>query len=120
MSFLKSDPPVFTSTERDRLIAAGARNFLFAEWSYNNKRYRLKADPSVFVDLTRNLDEESVCLGTWKWVGPDGEEHGPHLTVEACLRDMDRRFKLPPQPNPRAHWRGIPRTNGGARLRLVP
>lgn len=94
------------------------RNFLHAEWTYNHKRFRKKADPDVVVDLDRNTDPESVLLGTWTWTGP-GKAGGPCRTVEDCLRAMDRAWELPAEESPRAHWRGVARTVGGPLLRLV-
>lgn len=94
------------------------RNFLYAEWSYNHKRFRKKDDVNTVVDLDRNTDPTSVALGTWMWTGPK-KSGGPCRTVEDCLRSMDRAWELPAETNPRAHWRGVPRTVGGPVLRLV-
>lgn len=94
------------------------RNFLFAEWPHNHKRFRKLGDPTIVVDLDRNTDRDSVALGTWTWTGP-GKTGGPCRTVEDCLRSMDRAWGLPYETNPRAHWRGVPRRSGGPVLRLV-
>ncbi len=95
-------------------------NFLYATWPHNNKRYRLKGRPDVFCDVTRNVDTSSVLVGTWKWVGPDGKQGGPHLKVEDCLREMNRAFSLGQPVNPRTFWQPIPRTAGAPHLKLVP
>lgn len=108
------------ATERALSQGKTDRNFLFADWSHNNKRFRLKQDPAVVVDVTRNVDESSILLGTWKWVGPDGIEHGPLIKLDDVLRDMNRCFRLAQNSNPRQHWRGCARKVGGTRLRLVP
>ncbi len=94
-------------------------DFLYADWSYNNKRFLLKRDATVLVDCTRNVDESSILLGTWTWVGPDGETHGPFLKLEGVLRDMNRVFGLKQTSNARQHWRGVARRVGGARLQLL-
>lgn len=104
---------------RDRRIETKGWHFLERAWSDNNKRYRLKARPDVFCDVTRNVDTESVLIGTWSWVGPDGKQGGPHLKVEDCLREMNRAFSLGQPVNPRTFWQGIPRTAGAPHLKLV-
>jgi hypothetical protein len=120
-----------TTTERELLAQVDRRNklhqrnpsewnFLYAEPSFNRKRYRLKASPDVFCDLDRNTDVDSILVGTWKWIGPDGKEGGPHLKVEDCLREMNRAFSLGQPVNPRTFWRGVARTASTPRLRLLP
>jgi len=118
-----AEPDWFLENEKkSRLVQQSPRewNFLYAAWSFNNKRYRLKERPDVFCDLTRSTDVGSILVGTWKWIGPDDKQGGPHLTVEDCLREMTRAFSVPWNSNPRYHWRGVARTVGGPRLRLVP
>lgn len=105
------------------VLAAGDqapdRGFLYEEYSRNNKRYRLKGDPRVVVDLTRCLNTDSILLGTWRWQQlPGGEPQGPFRTVLDCLRDMTRRFGLLPKSSPRVYWQACPRKPD--HLRLVP
>jgi hypothetical protein len=106
--------------KRNRTIEQKGWNFLYAEWPHNNKRYRLKARPDVFCDVTRNVDMGSVLVGTWKWVGPDGKQGGPHLTVKDCHREMNRAFSLGQPVNPSTFWQSVPRVAGAPHLKLVP
>lgn len=106
--------------QRARRDGAKDRDFLRADWTYNNKRFRLKARPDLVVDLTRNTDSDSVLLGSWHWMGPPGVEGGPCRTVEDCLRDANRALGLPWTEAPKALWQGVKRTAGGPRLHLVP
>lgn len=69
----------------------------------SRKTYALKSAPAIVVVLTRNVDRKSILFHSWKWVGPDGVEHGPIGSLDEAFRDMNTRFKLR-QMNLARHW----------------